>query len=93
MRTSSHPFLSYTAFIYPHIQHIITLCFILSYRPLLYPNLHCFIMFILSYLILFYLYLALEPLLRAWTKPGDLVLDVFAGSTERQFVCAIGAQC
>lgn len=26
-----------------------------------------------------YLHLALEPLLRAWTKPGDLVLDVFAG--------------
>jgi site-specific DNA-methyltransferase (adenine-specific) len=23
---------------------------------------------------------SLEPLLRAWTKPGDLVLDVFAGS-------------
>ena len=33
----------------------------------------------------FRLHAALEPLLRAWTKPGHLVLDVFAGEEHSVF--------
>ena len=58
--------------------------------PLIYPTSDIFSSFFLLFftplhiLFTFFLFFhfpsALEPLLRAWTKPGDLVLDVFAGN-------------
>ena len=78
---NSISFLFFIPFIHP-TSDVFSPFFLLFFIPLhiLFTFSLFFTFFTFFFLFLLYFPSALEPLLRAWTKPGDLVLDVFAGN-------------
>ena len=78
---NSISFLFLFPLIYP-ASDVFSSFFLLFFIPLhiLFTFSLFFTFFTFFFLFLLYFPSALEPLLRAWTKPGDLVLDVFAGN-------------